>query len=421
MEIITKNQNTKQFLTDLKETSIKFPTEAIDSARNFIANNDVPTTRNEAWKYTRLARLSKIVFDHKIAKVQEISAFKIDTDCETFVFLNGTFSRDLSDVSSEIEFEWKLFSECSSHELSKFSNNTNDELFEAINTLYLNDGLILTVGKGKILKKSIHIVHILNDNNSISNFRLIVNAEESSSMEIIESFTSLNASNSFINKITTVDAGENAIIRFNKLQNEEESNYHISTENVNQSRDSIVTFNTVTLNGGLVRNNINVVVLGENCESNLNGAYLLKGNQHVDNHTCIDHKVANCHSNETYKGVIDDKATAVFNGKVFVRKDAQRINAFQSNGNVLLSDDATVNSKPELEIYANDVKCSHGSTTGQLDEEAIFYLRARGLSEKSARHLLVSAFIGDVLEKIENEAFLEKVRKEIRNRFNWEF
>ena len=136
------------------------------------------------------------------------------------------------------------------------------------------------------------------------------------------------------------------------------------------------------MNGGLVRNNLNIDVKGENCTTNLNGVYQLKGNQHVDNHTVVDHLVPNCESNELYKGIIDEKSTAVFNGKVFVRRNAQKINAFQSNGNVLLSDDATVNSKPELEIYADDVKCSHGSTTGQLDEEAVFYLRARGLSEK---------------------------------------
>jgi Fe-S cluster assembly protein SufD len=146
----------------------------------------------------------------------------------------------------------------------------------------------------------------------------------------------------------------------------------------------------------------------------------LKGNQHVDNHTLVDHKVAHCESHELYKGVVNDKATAVFNGKVFVRKDAQKINAFQSNANVLLSDDSSVNSKPELEIYADDVKCSHGSTTGQLDEEAVFYLRARGLSEKTARKLMISAFINDVIEKIENEEVNTFVIQLLQERFDWE-
>ena len=204
------------------------------------------------------------------------------------------------------------------------------------------------------------------------------------------------------------------------MQFEGETSSHISTEQIDQGKNSTFTINTVTLNGLLVRNNLNIAVNGQNCTSNLNGAYLLKGKQHVDNHTVVDHRVANCNSNELYKGVIDDKATAVFNGKVFVRKDAQKINAFQSNGNVLLTDTATVNSKPELEIYADDVKCSHGSTTGQLDEEAVFYLRARGLSEKSARKLIVSAFIGEVLEKIEDDNVTDFVQKLLKDRFDWQ-
>jgi len=208
-------------------------------------------------------------------------------------------------------------------------------------------------------------------------------------------------------------------LTIDKVQYESEQSFHISTEEVQQAKNSNFTINTFTLNGGIVRNNLHINVNGENCESHLNGAYLLKNKQHVDNHTIVDHKVANCESFELYKGVMDDSSTGVFNGKVFVRKDAQKINAFQSNGNVLLSDNATINSKPELEIYADDVKCSHGSTTGQLDEEAVFYLRARGLSEKSARQLMVSAFIGEVLEKVENQQVLDFIHKVLKDRFDW--
>jgi Fe-S cluster assembly protein SufD len=166
---------------------------------------------------------------------------------------------------------------------------------------------------------------------------------------------------------------------------------------------------------------VNVKVAGQNAETNLNGAYILKNNQLVDNHTVVDHLVAYCQSNELYKGVLYDKSTAVFNGKVFVRPDAQKINAFQSNANVLMSDDASVNSKPELEIYADDVKCSHGSTTGQLDESAIFYLRARGLSEKLAKSLLVSAFISDVLNKIENQEVQDFIQSVLNKEHDWDF
>ena len=203
------------------------------------------------------------------------------------------------------------------------------------------------------------------------------------------------------------------------MQSEPGADFHFSREVVKQHKDSNMTINTLTLNGNFVRNDVGISVAGQNAESNLNGAYILRNNQLVDHHTVVDHLVANCQSNELYKGVLYDKSTAVFNGKVFVRQDAQKINAFQSNGNVLMSDDATVNSKPELEIYADDVKCSHGSTTGQLDEEAIYYLRARGLSEKSAKELLVSAFIADVLNKIENKEVIDYVNVTLSKSLGW--
>jgi Fe-S cluster assembly protein SufD len=225
--------------------------------------------------------------------------------------------------------------------------------------------------------------------------------------------------NTFTNHITEIFISKNANLTIDKLQYEGETSSQIMTEQVEQSDDSTFTINTATLNGLLVRNNLNIAVNGQNCETNLNGVYLLNGNQHVDNHTIVDHLKPNCNSNELYKGVIDGKATAVFNGKVFVRKDAQKINAFQSNGNVLLTDDATVNSKPELEIYADDVKCSHGSTTGQLDEEAVFYLRARGLSETAARQLMVGAFVGEVFEKFENESVTKSIQTILSERFGW--
>jgi len=177
--------------------------------------------------------------------------------------------------------------------------------------------------------------------------------------------------------------------------------------------------NTITLSGGLVRNNINITVAGENCETHMNGAVITKDNQHIDNHTFVDHQVANCFSNENYKYVLADKSTGVFNGRVIVQKDAQKINAYQNNGNILLSDQATINSKPELEIYADDVKCSHGSTTGQLDENAIFYLESRGISKEKAKKLLVSAFIGEVIEELDNKDFITFIKSQLEEIHNW--
>ncbi len=272
-----------------------------------------------------------------------------------------------------------------------------------------------------IVEKPIQIVHVLTGENTISNVRNVIISERFSEAEIVQVFLTENAVESFSNNVTEIFVEENAKLTLDKLQNEVERNFHVSTEHVKQAKSSNFKINTITLNGGLVRNDLFIDVDGENVDTHLNGTYVLKGNQHVDNHTTVDHLKANCESNELYKGVVDENATAVFNGKVFVRQDAQKINAYQSNGNVLLSDSASVNSKPELEIYADDVKCSHGSTTGQLDDEAIYYLRARGISEKSAKALMVTAFIGDVIEKIDNESVVEYVHTELHNRFGWDF
>jgi Fe-S cluster assembly protein SufD len=290
-----------------------------------------------------------------------------------------------------------------------------------MNLAYATDGLYIKIAANTTVKKPIQFIQILTGEQTVANTRNYIHCEKFAKASIILGDFSTEASSSFNNVVSEIIVEENAHLIIDKIQYEEAGNYSIVSENVQQEKDSTFTINTLTLNGTLVRNNLTINVAGTNCTTNLNGAYLLKDNQHVDNHTIVDHIAPHCNSNELYKGVIDEKATAVFNGKVFVRKDAQKINAFQSNGNVLLSDNASVNSKPELEIYADDVKCSHGSTTGQLDEEAVFYLRARGLSEKSARYLMVSAFIGDVLEKIESEDVLNYTHSVLKDRFGWDF
>jgi Fe-S cluster assembly protein SufD len=291
-----------------------------------------------------------------------------------------------------------------------------NEIFSALNTYYALDGVGIRISKNVQIQQSIQVVFITTGENTYTGNRNIIFCENFTKAHVIFNYVSLDSNTAFNNSITEIHLGTNANLTIDKIQQESDTNFDIISEFVNKGKDSTFTINTFTLDGGLVRNNLTIEVNGQNCETNLSGAYILKGKQNLDNHTVVDHKVANCQSNELYKGVIDDQATAVFNGKVFVRKDTQKINAFQSNGNVLLNDNATVNSKPELEIYADDVKCSHGSTTGQLDEEAVFYLRARGISEKGARSLMVSAFIGEVLQKIENKAVLEYVNTVIEEK-----
>ncbi len=195
-----------------------------------------------------------------------------------------------------------------------------------------------------------------------------------------------------------------------------ENSYHVGSKEILHEAKSISKSTTITIGGAITRNNLNITLDAEFCEAHLNGLYLLKGNQHVDNHTIADHAKANCYSNELYKGIMDDKSTGVFNGKIFVKPDAQKTNAFQSNKNVLLSKEATVNTKPQLEIFADDVKCSHGATTGQLDAESLFYLRSRGIGEAAAKRLLLHAFANDVIERIKIESLREILLAKIEER-----
>lgn len=391
-------------------------------AKQTLDEMSFPTTRTEAWKYTRVARIKNA--ELAIAAPKSVSGtFGLDTDSLKFVFVNGHFSKELSSSAYPDGLKILALSQMDEAERNLLGESLalDTNVFTAINTAYATDGLYVHVSAKMVIEPTIEIIQINDGSNVLSNLRHVLRSEAFSEVKFVQHSISLAGESNFTNVVTEVAVARNAKLTIDKLQEENENCFQISQEFVDQGQDSNFTINTITLNGGLVRNDLNIEVNGQNCETHLNGAYILKGSQHVDNHTVVDHKVPHCESNELYKGVISEKATAVFNGKVFVRKDAQKINAFQSNGNVLLGNDASVNSKPELEIYADDVKCSHGSTTGQLDEEAVFYLRARGLSDASARQLMVSAFVGEVFEKVENEAVVERIHKILQEKFDWNF
>jgi Fe-S cluster assembly protein SufD len=234
--------------------------------------------------------------------------------------------------------------------------------------------------------------------------RNLIILEKGAGAEIILRADIQSDSNVLINGVSEIVVAENAELTFEHFEFENRNCFQIWTHELRMARDSRAHIHTLSSSSDWIRNNLNIAITGPNAEANLNGAYQIAGTEHVDNHTCVDHIAPDCQSNELYKGMVDGKGTGVFNGKVFVRQDAQRTNAYQSNANLVLSDDAVMNSKPELEIYADDVKCSHGSTTGQFDEDAVFYLRARGIAEMDARKLLVKAFVGEVIEKLKNES-----------------
>lgn len=394
--------------------------ELKEKAASLLSTLTFPTTKTEAWKYTRVGKISNKKFDIQPGTIDSIAKYTVFKDATTIVFVNGFFDEKLSNLSDQVNVQ--PLSKVNETEIS-FAGKTiqlENEVFNTMNTFYSTDGAFIQIKANEVVETPIQIINIGTGTNTIAATRNVIVADKNSKASILISYFSENANETFTNAITEVIVKENAHLSIDKLQLENNTSYQVSTEQIHQDKNSTFSINTITLNGALVRNNLNIVVDGTNCESNLNGVYILKGQQHVDNHTMVDHRVPHCNSNESYKGVMYDKSTAIFNGKVFVRKDAQKTNAFQNNANVLLSNDATVNSKPELEIYADDVKCSHGSTTGQLDEEAVFYLRARGISENSARQLIVSAFMNDIIEKIESEELKEFIFEKIREEFNWE-
>lgn len=388
---------------------------------------EFPTTRHEDWKYTKITSILKS--NYKIIRPSaniNIEKYRIKgLDASIMVFVNGFFIKDLSETSSSadkiiienMETAKTKYADIFNNYFCKYADHKNQP-FTALNTAFSVDGAFIYIADKAVIERPIHIIYLTDGDAVATQPRNLFIAGKSSAAKIIITYETISGNNTFNNPVTEIIVKENAHLELDKLQYENSGTSHISTEQVYQETYSNFTINTITLNGGLVRNNLNIIVDAENCESNLYGLYLLNDKQHVDNHTLVDHKKPHCVSNELYKGIMNDQSTGVFNGKVFVRPDAQKTNAFQSNKNILLTDDATINSKPELEIYADDVKCSHGSTTGQLDDEAIFYLRSRGITKENAINLLMYAFASDVLENIKITSLKIKIEKILAERFN---
>jgi Fe-S cluster assembly protein SufD len=377
---------------------------------------DFPTTKTEFWKYTRLAKLAQLRLNQeKIRENQQVVAPLTDNGIVRIT--NGyitSFSKEIAGLTIT------PFSKCSEQQLSLIGKKVDltQNIFLALNTLYSQEGLFIEVEENAQIEGVFQLLFHAHGENYFAPFRVFIHVKKGSSFKLIQQFTA-SGEHLFSLPIVEYLIEENARISCDKLQMENASSFLLCEDYSIQKRNSTVLLNTFSISGAWVRNNSSFLIEGENCETNLNGAYLLKDLQHLDNHTIVDHIAPHCNSNELYKGILSGKATGVFNGKVFVRPNAQKISAFQSNANVLLSDDASVNSKPELEIYANDVKCSHGSTTGQLDEDAVFYLRARGLSEKSARSLITQAFITEVVDKVEQKEVQDFIKNKLVELHDW--
>jgi Fe-S cluster assembly protein SufD len=396
----------------------------------------IPTVKHEEWKYTRISAVLNKDFSYAegatAITAKDVDEFRLpgNENANELVFVNGIYHAELSTIrSSTDELVILPLSEAVKGENKAIvdanlghSASYHKDGINALNNAFAYQGLFISVKKNKSVGHPLYCYYI-NDartENVLSQPRTLIHVAVNAEVKIVEEEVTIGTSDSFINKISEIVVEENAQVHLYKIQNEDSHSSCVKTTHVRQVGISKVNSVTITLNGGVIRNNLNFILEAPGCESNMYGLYCVKGDTHVDNHTIVDNKMPNSLSNELYKGIIDENATAVFNGKIFVRQDAQKTNAYQSNKNILLSDTATVNTKPQLEIFADDVKCSHGCTIGRLDDEALFYLQSRGIGDKAAKALLLHAFAIEILEKIELEPIRQYVDQIISERLDFE-
>jgi Fe-S cluster assembly protein SufD len=386
----------------------------------------LPPAKHEEYKYTPITReLQKnFTFQQLGAEplISDVKDYLIpDLDANIVVFLNGIFSPTLSSSSQlQIETLENALARKDALAAEHFNQHINlkADAFAAWNTADWKAGLFLRIPDNTVVDKPI-VIHYINDSTSgevIAVNRNLIVVGKNSEVTIIEKFNSAGGGNHFTNLVNEVVVSDNAKLDFYSLQNDRGNRFQFSQTEIYQKASSRVNTYTFNFHGKLLRTNLHLIIDGEGIESHMYGLYLLRGDSIADNHTVVDHKKPNSLTNELYKGIMDDNSKGVFNGKIYVRPQAQKTNAFQANRNILLSDKATVNTKPQLEIWADDVKCSHGCTTGQLDEEALFYLRTRGIDKNAARAMMLYAFAGEVTDKIPHPAIRNYVDAAISER-----
>ena len=401
-----------------------------ESAASLIKDLDFPGRKHEAWKYTQVKRMLNLPVTHQSApEVQDLAPYLIpDLEADRLVFINEEYSADLSSVTfNHDKVHVAPLSELTDVTLEVFEANFGQvlsaewDLFAAANTAYAKEGVVVYLPRNVVLSHPIQIIHLAAGAEGTVGIqhRNLFLAGDGSEGKIIESFYSLDqASPSIRVHGTEVIVGQNAGLEHIRLQLENSQSSIIDRTEVHQATDSRYHVFTLTFDGDLIRNSLVVRLKGQNTHTDMMGAYLLNGDQHLDNWTQIHHEQPNCYSNELYKGMVDQEASAAFTGKIHVYQPAQKTNAYQSNRNILLSDTANVYTKPQLEIYADDVKCSHGATTGRIDRDALFYLMARGIPEHKARMIMIHAFVMEVADHISIEAVKNYVDGLVEKKFN---
>jgi len=395
----------------------------------------IPNKKDENYKYTDISSAFdngyKMYLSPKNIKFEVNDIFKCDVpnlNTRVILLLNGWYYdrknqlETLPDgvIIGSMKKAIEQYPDLVKKHYGQYASLEKDGLV-ALNTAFAEDGVFIYVPKNVVVEKPIQIINILmDDEEGLTQHRNLFVLEENSHASVVVCDHTLSITNFTTNSVSEFYVGQNAQLYFSKMQNEHNGSKQVSHLYFHQERDSSVNADTVSLHGGLIRNNVNVLLNGEGCENNTYGLYLTDKGQHIDNYVHMDHAYPNCTSNQLFKGVLDDFATGAFSGKVLVRKDAQKTQAYQANNNILLTDDVDINTKPQLEIYADDVKCSHGATVGQLDEDALFYMRSRGIKKKEAKLLLMYAFAHDVLKNIQVPALQERVQDLVAKRLRGE-
>jgi Fe-S cluster assembly protein SufD len=389
-----------------------------------------PTTREEEWRFTSVAPIADRTFALERTSAIEVSAsdivpLRLPIAAVELVFVNGRHVPALSRVGvrpegARVESLADALATARDQIEPHLDRNlpVEQQPFVALNTAFLDDGAWIQVSAGAILQQPIHLLFLstggIDERPLMSHPRILAMFGENSQASVIETHAGANGAQYFTNAVTDIVVGDNAVLDHYTLQYDSPEAFHVGAIRVRAERSATYRSHSVSLGGVLVRNDVTAVMNGEGAECTLNGLYAADGRRLVDNHTTIDHAQPHCGSREVYKGILADHARGIFNGKIIVRPDAQKTDAKQTNRALLLSEDAQINTKPQLEIFANDVKCTHGAAVGQLDEEALFYLRSRGLSDASARRILIHAFAADVLDRLPLESVRTRVEERLR-------
>jgi Fe-S cluster assembly protein SufD len=396
---------------------------------------NLPDRKNESWKNTDLTEVLKLDFTKYLDRTEtgpdldfmftcEVHNFKTDQ----ISFLNGWHVKTANQISPlpfgaiicSLSEAFQSYPDLIEKHYGHYADSGKD-FFLAMNTAFARDGLFIYIPDNVVLESPVQMISIINhhENLLLQNRNLVI-LGKNSHMTLVMCDDSTNQQASFNNSVTEIFLDENAGIEHYKLQNLNNSSTLLNSTWFHQEAGSRLNTFAITLNGGLIRNYSNIKLNGKGADAHINGLYLVDKKQHVDNRVFVEHAVPDCTSNELFKGILDDEASAVFNGHVLVQRDAQRTNAYQQNRNILLTDKATVNTRPFLEIYADDVKCSHGATVGQLDNEALFYLKSRGICMASARLLLMYAFAAEVINKMSLEPLMNRVDEMVKQRLRGE-